>query len=177
MARGRVVDVDRGYAAMMRRARALQGAAVRIGVLEAKGRAPVTRRNSAGEILGGGSAFTMVALASVHEFGSLSANVPERSFLRTTFDDQRARYHALMRRVLRLYIIGRIPLRSALGLVGLQFENDVRARIRGGLRPGLAASTLRARRRRGKGNRKFAGHKPLIDTGRLIGSISHEVKT
>ena len=67
-----------------------------------------------------------------------------------------------------------MDVRRALGILGAKAQADIQARIRAGIAPPLAASTLRRKlaltRKGAKGEPK-----PLIDTGQLVASITYRV--
>lgn len=127
---------------------------VRIGVLGAGGEA----RDD----------LTQAELAAIHEFGAPRANVPERSFLRSTADAKRLEWLALLERTLRLVTAGRLEVEAALGIVGQKAVADVVARIRrgAGIPPPLQPATIRRK----------GSDRPLVDTGRLVQSISYEIR-
>lgn len=127
---------------------------VRIGVLGAGGEA----RDD----------LTQAELAAIHEFGAPRANVPERSFLRATADAKRLEWLALLERTLRLVTAGRLDLEAALGIVGQKAVADVVARIRrgAGIPPPLQPETIQRK----------GSDRPLVDTGRLVQSITYEVR-
>ena len=114
---------------------------------------------------GGGP--TNAELVTIHEFGVDTENVkiPGRSFIRSTLDKNLAAYRRLGRELAGRAVLGQIKLTQALSLLGLQVEKDIRARIRAGIPPPLADSTI-AR----KGSTI-----PLIDTSQMIRSITHKV--
>lgn len=117
---------------------------------------------------------TMVELAAMHEFG---AGVPERSFLRSTFDLHVGEYKTILKRELKrdieLAITQKRPvLRAAdsrgMKRVALKMEGDVKKRI--GTRqipPPNAPSTIAQK----------GSDTPLIDTGKLRQSITSAVRT
>lgn len=105
-----------------------------------------------------------VGLAVVHEYG---LGAPERSFLRSTFDARKEDWYHLAGRLLGKVTRGLIPLDQALGLIGLRAQADIRKRIVDGIPPPNALSTIKAK----------GSSTPLIDTDRLLGSISFEVRS
>lgn len=159
-----VRDIDRGWDRMKAHLRyELRSAEVSVGVHSDEQGADGT---------------TMALIAGVHEFGAPSRNIPARPFIRPTFDENRGRYERLMVRAARLAMAG-TSLRVGLALVGQQVTADIQRRIRAGISPPLAPSTLARRGRRtaesGAANNVFTGPTPLIDTGRLINSIRYVV--
>lgn len=111
--------------------------------------------------------FSMVDLALVHEFGSKDGRIPQRSFMRSTCDAKRNE-HIKLSDILQSKIIeGKLNLRQALGQLGEVVEKDMVQTINHGIAPNLKTATVK---------RKKGSSKPLIDTGRLKGSIKHEIR-
>jgi len=102
---------------------------------------------------------SVIMVGAVHEFGSPSRNVPQRSFLRSTVQEQRRPYKRLFRKLARKIVRGEITKKEALGLLGLQVQTDVREKITDLKDPALVSRD---------GN-------PLVDTGHLRQSIIYEV--
>lgn len=160
---GDVQDIDQGYkkfAAAVKRQQ-LRGPDVAVGLLE-----------GAEELIGddtGTSPLTIAGLGAIHEFGvdEPPVRIPERSWLRASFDANRRKYQKMLDGM----IAKNTPLKKALGIVGLQAEEDMRAAIRAHINPPLATSTVNARRRKdGK-----TSDTPLLDTGQLIQAITSKV--
>lgn len=113
-----------------------------------------------------------VAIALVHEFGSPSSGIPERSHLRSSFDINRGKYEALLARLAKLLYVGKISMEKVVSLVGLQAANDVKTQIRtGNYTPNSRAVT---RRKQALGRVKGGLVKALIDTWRMLQSIDYE---
>lgn len=102
---------------------------------------------------------SVIMVGTVHEFGSPSRNVPERSFLRATVKEQRRAYKSLFRKLSKKIINGDIDTTEALNVLGLQVQTDVREKI-----TDIRTPPLKNR----EGN-------PLIDTGHLRQSIIFKV--
>jgi len=119
----------------------------------------------------GGGTPSNVELAAIHEFGSDDGRIPARSFLRSTYDVNRIEYMTLLRKLTAGIYAGKMPIARALGIMGLKMEADIKRRVMTGAGimtadgKGLRQSTI---------DRKGSS-RPLIDTGRLIGSVSHVV--
>lgn len=109
---------------------------------------------------------TPVALiAAVHEFGSPEKGIPERPFLRSTIQANKAKYVQLNRRNLVAVLNGKMTMEQALGQLGVVATGDVQAGIvAGGFAP-LKAATIKRK----------GSSKPLIDTGQLRQSIAWEL--
>lgn len=114
-----------------------------------------------------GDELTNAELAAIHEFGAPRAGVPERSFLRSTADQKRRQWIDLLTKVLEKAVEGKTTPQVALELVGQKAVADVVAHIRtgAGIPPPLKPATIAA-----KGSTR-----PLVDTGRLVQSISYAV--
>lgn len=130
--------------ALVEAMRALSSQRVKVGVLGAAGSENVVK-------------------AVANEFGT--ADIPERSFLRATFNAQRAAYVNALRRAVDAIVMRRMTPQQALGLLGVRVVADVQQTITEIDTPPLAPSTVAA-----KGSTQ-----PLIDTGRLRASIAFEV--
>ena len=107
---------------------------------------------------------TNVMLGTIHEFGT--ANIPERSFLRSTFDENYKKYiqeyNALFTKA-----IASGDLKGNLMLLGEKVRSDVLKKIKSKLQPALSAATIA---------KKGGEDTPLIDTGQMWNAISVEVR-
>ena len=102
----------------------------------------------------------------MHEFGSRDGRIPERSYLRSTFDARRDDYARGLRAGLGRVVDGSSDIDTELGRLGLVCTGDVQQTIATLTDPPLAEYTIR----------KKGSSKPLIDEGRLKQSIDHEVR-
>jgi hypothetical protein len=152
-----VSDTDRGYDAL-RRALGAPDVEVLVGV-----------REEAGAEVVDGSDLTIAGLATIHEFGAETpfASIPERSFLRSTLDENRDRYLDEVARGVGDTIDGKTTGARVLERVGARAAGDVKRKIIDLSDPENAPSTIE---QKGSSN-------PLVDTGRLAQSIDHEVRT
>ena len=110
--------------------------------------------------------FSMVDLAMVHEYGSHDGRIPQRSFIRSTCDGKRQEHLKIMQKLQSKVVKGSITTHQALTQLGEVVSKDMVQTINNGIEPVLEPVTI-ARKN---------SSKPLIDTGRLKGSISHEVR-
>ncbi len=110
--------------------------------------------------------FSMVDLAMVHEYGSKDGHIPERSFIRSTCDAKRKVHLRLLQRLEKKLISGHLNKKQALIQFGEMVKSDMVQAINNGIDPALDPKTIRRKK----------SSKPLIDTGRLKGSITHEVR-
>ena len=100
-----------------------------------------------------------IMVGAVHEFGSPSRNIPERSFLRSTMQSNKRNYKKLLSKLGQSIATGKMTAEKALQTLGLKVEADVKDTI-----TDLKTPALKSR----EGN-------PLIDTGHLRQVITHQV--
>lgn len=113
-----------------------------------------------------GGLFSMVDLAMVHEYGSRDQTIPARSFIRSTCDAKRKQHLDLIRQFQSKILRGHITARQALTQLGEVVSKDMVETINNGIEPKLRPSTIKRK----------GSSKPLIDTGRLKGAITHEIR-
>jgi len=123
---------------------------------------------------------TNTEVATIHEFGDPSRNIPERSFIRSTIDGERPAILDDMNDAMDRSIEFGNVLRK-MKRVGVYTEKRIRETIRRGIAPILSSQTLEKRRSKLKNgkpsNGKFGNTEtPLIDTGQLIQSIASKVE-
>lgn len=121
-----------------------------------------------------------VQVASVHEFGAPRANIPERSFLRSTVDEKRKDYRKLWAKLLALAIGGDMSIRTVFRLVGERARADVQQKIVDVQRPPLQPETIEQKKRKsGKDQIKMVDGQdtgnPLIDTGNMRQSVNYKI--
>lgn len=102
---------------------------------------------------------SVITVGLVHEFGSPSRNIPQRSFLRSTVASNKREYKDIFKRLGKKIVDGKITKLEALKLLGLKVQTDVRDKI-----TDIDSPELKSR----DGN-------PLVDTGHLRQSITYEV--
>lgn len=124
-----------------------------------------------------GSSETVAQIAATHEFGA--GRIPERSFLRKTFDDKEGAIYGLASDAIDEMIAGRLEAEGVGEKLGLEVTGMVKRTIQDGIDPPLSPQTIAirdAKAKHGGGLLSHAGaHTPLIDSGQLISSITHEV--
>jgi len=103
---------------------------------------------------------SVIMVGSVHEFGSPSRGVPERSFLRSTMQSNKRKYKKFMFKLGRGIATGKLDSNKALNTLGLRLVTDIKEKITDIKEPALISR---------EGN-------PLIDTGHLRQSIIHKVE-
>lgn len=112
------------------------------------------------------------AIGYIQETGSPAANIPARPFLIPGVKDAQkeiaARFGIGAKQALSGNAAGAENALHAAGLIG---QNAARAKINTGPFDPLKASTLAARRRRGR-----TGTRPLVDTGQLRNSLTYVIR-
>ncbi len=108
-----------------------------------------------------GSNLTITEYAAVNEFGTKDGRIPERSFMRTTYDKFERFYTQHFRENGYKASIGKLNPIAALKLVGEDYRSDVVNKIIGIRNPPNAESTLKKKR----------GSNPLIDDAIMNKSI------
>lgn len=149
----RLLEYDRGYKGIVKATIEAAGPRVVVGVM-GKGRA------ARGDL-------TIGELAMVQEFGTKNGHVPERSFLRSTMDEQRVAIANLQEKLLKLIQDGKISPEEALRRVGVFAKSKVIAKIDSSVPPPNAPSTIR---RKGHG-------RTLRETDTLRNAVDYEVRS
>jgi hypothetical protein len=131
----------------------------------------------------------MVMIARVHEFGAdikvtnkmrgwFSANgfplkketttitIPERSFLRSGYDENAQKIRDKVEDLLPDVLEGNVDTDIFMDMIGTEFAGLIQKKLRNLRTPQNSGMTIE---RKGSSN-------PLVDSGRLVGSIRHEVK-
>jgi hypothetical protein len=120
---------------------------------------------------------TNVVLAAIHEFGT--EHVPERSFIRSTFDKNREEYLGIMRKLVPAIYEGKTSAQHVLNIIGMKMKWDMKNAILegSGIPPPLAPSTIKKKQKKGRWRKTPAkdAPRPLVDTGRLVAAIDHAV--
>jgi len=117
---------------------------------------------------------TNLQIALVHEFGT--ERVPQRSFMRTTYSEQRMKWTKISALLLKKIYKGTMSVEKALGLMGERGVRDVKRKIRKGdpSWDDLADSTKIARLKKAK---KDGGPiRPLLDTRQMHNAVTYVKK-
>ena len=127
-------------------------------------------RNAEGQIESTTTSLFMVA--AVHEFGSVKRNIPERSYLRSTFDEHKEGMAKIFTAALRMqgatYGSTKPEQEKVFSIVGQWMVDKVKSKFTSNTWAALKDPTRGGRNKEGRA-------KPLIDTGQLRSSISYEV--
>lgn len=131
---------------------------VKVGVLADQG-GDESHDDAGGEI-------TMVELMAIHEFGN--DTIPERAPIRSTFNGA-VWLPDFTAKLCKGVIDGKLTVENALALLGTRGASEVKKKITTGphLPPPLQPATVAAK----------GSDRPLVDTGRLVASISFQVVT
>jgi hypothetical protein len=177
-----VRDLDRGMKNVKKLAEALKsGAYTKVGFF---GDSDKDRR--------AGDPVSNVDLAMIHEFGAPAAGIPERSFIRSTFDTQRDKFQTLLNSLVRGMFDHpeKFPPSRVLGLVGAKLAAEIKNRVTQGSqvpppnspatlqkkweKSGAAAHEKNAKRKNPKIGPVGPPSAPrtLVDTSQMINSLT-----
>ena len=106
-----------------------------------------------------------VLIATVHEFGAAVKNIPERSFIRSTFDEKSDDWSNFIKKRISKVLSGAMPARQLYEMLGAKIASDIQTKIKTLQDPPNAASTVK---QKGSSN-------PLIDTGGMRMRVTHRV--
>lgn len=107
---------------------------------------------------------TIAEYATHNEFGTI--HIPERSFMRTSFDENISAITADLDRGYDDVKSGNATVYSALNKIGMKHTDRVKKKILSNIAPPNAASTI-ARKK---------SSRTLIDTGTMLNSVNHLVR-
>lgn len=112
----------------------------------------------------------LVIYAASNEFGT--DTIPERSFLRSTFDEQKKEIRQKVDRAKVDILLGKVTRDRFLTRTGLWFERLVKEKIERSKDWAVpnAPSTIAQ-----KTTSSGVGDQPLVDTGRMRQSITHKI--
>ena len=156
----KVKVIDRGWKAFEKNMRVIKGSFVKVGLPSGFNAAP--GESDASEIL---------VIGATQEFGTNSAGknhnitIPERSYMRSSFDENRVKLNRVVDKAYSSILLQRATVGQALGRLGLFAASKVKKKIRDLRTPPNKPSTIA----------KKGSMNPLIDTGQLVQSITHEV--
>lgn len=166
-----VKEIDKGLKALRQTLKTLKegDSYVKAGVL---GEDKKNRRK--------GEWITNVELAAIHEYGAPGAGIPERSFMRSTFDDNRFEYIGMLNKMVRAIYEQRVKIKTVLGTIGAKMAADMKNRIAEGIPPPNSPEVfmrklLGSKYAEQRFNETGATPKPLVDTGQLVSSITWAV--
>lgn len=149
---------DKGWLEFFKNVHEIRNARVRVGVL--------ADTDKGGLHVEGGD-LTVAEIAAVQEFGTEDDRVPERSFVRSTFDEKREELTKLGSDLMGEVLDGKMKVPRALGLLGAKAAAEMKKKITmgEGVPPPNAPSTIAAK----------DSDRPLVDTGRMLNAITWSV--
>jgi len=166
----RVIDRDRGYKKVLSDVLEAAGGpnTVVVGIRQGDGGGKRTKTvgkpGARRAVPGKASDPTLAEVAAMNEFGF--ERTPERSFMRSTFDEQEGNYVNVLAKGLGLVVDGKESVPTVLGILGERMKDDVQEKITTLQTPPNAAQTIAAK---GSDN-------PLIDSGRMRQAIGYDVR-
>lgn len=102
--------------------------------------------------------------AAVNEFGG--GHVPERSFMRSTFDHTMGKLVRTRDKTVGLVMAGKLTANTGAGLLGQMHETDIKRKIGEGVPPPNAPSTIKRK----------GSSKTLIDNATMRTSVRYVVR-
>lgn len=112
---------------------------------------------------------TIVEVAFWNEFGTVTKegheHIPERSFMRSTLDDNKQAYFEFLEKLIAQIYAGDMDLEQAMNVFGLKVETDIKGRITAIQFPPNAPRTIE----------KKGSSKPLIDKGAMRAAVRYVV--
>lgn len=165
MGKLKITDKDRGWKKIVADLTALKNAPyVKVGLVGPD--AGATHKDQ-----GKGESLSVAAIGMIHEFGSESRNIPERSFIRGTIDANVAHIRSVITTLSKNVMLQKMNATQALGILGLDVTKLIKNRITvERIPPPLKPETIKQKTRDGK-----AGDTPLVDTGQMLNSVRHQV--
>ncbi|MDE9549246.1 hypothetical protein, partial [Xenorhabdus bovienii] len=104
--------------------------------------------------------------STTHTVPAHTINMPERSFLRSTFNEKKGDYAKDLTKEIQSELLNDGDPVKAFDKLGEKVAGDVKAKILSGVEPALSPKTIKRK----------GSSKPLIDTGQLLQSITYEVR-
>lgn len=148
-------DKDLGYKKLLKDLKKLgKGLEVYVGIRAEKGVEPVK-----------GSDFNLAGLAVAMEFGTQDGHIPARPHYRPTVDEGRQEYLNDLQKGVTKAVFNGSSIVTEFKKIGAKVSRDVKKRIKAGINPPNAPSTIAAK----------GSSKPLIDTGHYWQSIDYQV--
>jgi hypothetical protein len=120
----------------------------------------------------------VATVAAENEFGVPSRRQPPRPFMRPTIAAKRQEFLDLLGKGSKAALRGQFTLIQVFDQVGLKVAGEIRRTISKLTSPALSPRTIQERRLKYASNQQLVGGltKPLVETGLMIASVTHEVK-
>lgn len=152
-----IIDRDHGWNKFRESMKAAHGTSVTKVGFPAEATPKSTPKGSANTML------EQVQIAAVHEFGAPKRGVPERSFVRTTYDENREKLSKLSEIEMDHIFKGESDPKHSLARMGEFLAAKMKNKIRNRIAPALSPATIAAK----------GSDVPLIDSAQMIQSITH----
>lgn len=170
--------IDKGWKKLKLELEKLQRTSVKVGVLSSAEPYPAED---------GEGPKTVAQIASINEFGSPKQNIPERPFMRQSFDKNIQKLSDFKEKAIYQVIDLKTNSMIAANKLGIFFKGIIQKEIASGdfkpNSPYTVAKKTRTNNKKtaySKVSKSFKGSvsntKPLIDTGHLRSSINYEVE-
>jgi hypothetical protein len=115
-------------------------------------------------------------IAAQNEYGNPNKNIPARPFMRPTIREQKNKWLAFAAKLSGQVLEGKLYAHQAMESIAVMAENDVLKKIASIYTPPLAPITIEKRIARYSNQNKLGNlYKPLVDTGHMIATLTHEV--
>lgn len=113
-------------------------------------------------------------VATIHEYGWPSKNIPPRPFMRPTIAQKSVEWKEVAKTGATAILKGNATVADIMEAIGVRAAGDIRKTISLIVSPPLKPATIAARLRK-RANKKTLGalDKPLIDTGVLYGTLTN----
>ena len=102
--------------------------------------------------------------AACNEYGTDS--IPERSFMRSSFDENLIKIQNDMNQQAGLVIAGQSTVRRALGVIGMKHQDRVKRKIGSSIQPANHPETIKRKK----------SSRTLIDTGAMLNSVHYVIR-
>lgn len=121
----------------------------------------------------GDDGLTQAEIGAIHEYGSADGKIPQRSWIGSTFDEQREKLVTMAQELIGYVVDGKMPIEKALGILGLKLATEIKKKVTTGAPIPPPNAPAYAKQKEEK-TRKGATHgvRTLIDTGRMIASVT-----
>lgn len=113
-----------------------------------------------------GEGMTVFQIGMIHEFGVPEKNIPRRSFIRVSIENNIKEITKLIENNHRLVSENAMSAKTALDRIGIKAQNTIKESFRNNDWKANSRATIKRK----------GSSRPLIDTGQLIGSISYIVE-
>ena len=153
----KLVTVDRGYERIKRELEKMHGSYTKVGLpSEAKPKSGRGQKKY-------DDMSEVATVLAVHEWGAPNKGIPERSTMRTSFDENVLNLQKIRNSEYNKILSGKSNVKKSLGVMGSFLSNKTKQKIVDLKFPPNKPSTV---------NRKGSSN-PLVDTAQMLNSITH----